>query len=110
MNPSEEVFMVYRLLADLLVAFHVGYVLFVVGGLLAILVGGVRGWQWVHNRWFRGVHFLMIAVVALEAMAGLNCPLTTWEGELRRLGGGTVSDATFVGRMMHALIFLDLPL
>jgi hypothetical protein len=101
--------MVYRWLADLLVAFHVGYVLFVVGGLLAVLVGGARGWKWVHNRWFRGVHFLMIAVVAFEAIADLQCPLTSWEAGLRRLGGETVSDASFIGRMMHALIFLDLP-
>ena len=101
--------MFYRWLADVIVAFHVGYVLFIVLGLFAIVVGRALGWQWVHNRWFRTIHFLMIAVVAFEAVFGLNCPLTSWESSLRRMGGETVSEASFIGRMLHALIFLDLP-
>jgi hypothetical protein len=101
--------MIYRWLADALVAVHVGYVLFVVLGLLAVWVGRALGWPWIHNRWFRGVHFLMIAVVAFEAIAGLDCPLTTWESALRRLGGEVTTGTSFIARLMHTLIFLDLP-
>jgi len=101
--------MFYRWLADALVAFHVGYVMFVVLGLLAIWVGRAVGWSWIRNRWFRSVHFLMIGIVALEALANIDCPLTTWEGALRRLGGEEVSGTSFVGRMFQAVIFLDLP-
>jgi hypothetical protein len=101
--------MFYRLLADGVVAIHAGYVLFVVFGLLAIYLGRLLGWQWVHNRWFRCIHFLMIAIVAFEAIGGIDCPLTSWETALRRLAGEEVSDATFVGRMMHQLIIYDLP-
>jgi hypothetical protein len=101
--------MIYRWLADAMVAIHVGYVLFVVLGLLAIWVGRALGWQWLHNRWFRSIHFLMIAIVAFEAIAGLECPLTTWEGSLRALGGEATTDTSFVGRMLHSLLFLNLP-
>jgi hypothetical protein len=101
--------MIYRLLADLLVAFHVGYVLFIVLGLLAIWTGCVLGWQWIHNRWFRSIHFLMIAIVAFEAIIGMDCPLTTWESALRHLGGQGTSDVSFVGWLLRSAIFVDLP-
>jgi hypothetical protein len=101
--------MFYRWLADLLAAAHVGYVLFVVFGLFAIYLGRLLGWHWVHNRWFRSIHFLMIAVVALEALFSLNCPLTAWEGDLRRLAGDVAAEGSFVERMLHALLFPDLP-
>jgi hypothetical protein len=101
--------MLYRWLADLLAAAHVGYVLFVVLGLVAIYLGRLLGWRWVHNRWFRLIHFLMIAVVAFEAIFNLACPLTTWEDGLRELAGEKGSGASFIQRMMHALLFPALP-
>jgi hypothetical protein len=101
--------MFYRWLADLLAAAHVGYVLFVVLGLAAIYLGRLLGWSWVHNRWFRSIHFLMIAIVAFEAIFNLACPLTTWETALRQLGGEATSEGTFIERMLHALLFPDLP-
>src|SRR5262249_11268514 len=68
--------MVYGLLADLIVAIHVGYVGVVVFGLLAILIGGPLGWRWVRNPWFRVIHLLMILIVATEAIWDITCPLT----------------------------------
>jgi hypothetical protein len=100
--------MIYRLLADLLVAFHTTYVLFVVGGLLAIWVGRSLGWRWIHNRWFRSIHFLMIAFVAFEAVIGMDCPLTNWEDSLRQLGGQKVADVSFVGRLFRGVLFVPL--
>ena len=40
----------YGALANVILILHVGYVLFVVGGLILILAGGVRGWQWEIGR------------------------------------------------------------
>ena len=74
----------YRCLADAIVAIHFAYVAFVVVGMAAILLGLVFGWRFVRNFWFRGIHFLMIAVVAAESLADVICPLTTWEYQLRR--------------------------
>lgn len=101
--------MVYRILADAIVVFHFGYVSFVVFGLIAILLGVVLGWRWVRNFWFRAVHFLMIAVVVFEALIGFECPLTTWERELRTAAGQSAEDGSFIGRLAHDLLFYDAP-
>ena len=66
----------YRFLADAVLVLHFAYVAFVVLGMAAILAGIALGWQWVRNFWFRGVHFLMIAAVAVESLLGILCPLT----------------------------------
>jgi hypothetical protein len=98
-----------RLLADLLVVVHCGYVAFVVLGMVAILVGGACGWEWVRNFWFRLAHLLFIMVVAAEAIGGIVCPLTRWEYHLRVLGGEEGEPSSFVGRLVHRLLFYDFP-
>ena len=102
MNP-------YRFLADVVVVVHFAYVAFVVLGLVAILVGLARRWGWVRNFWFRMIHLLLIAVVVTEALGGTACPLTTWERELRVLGGEQGQPGSFVGRLVNQLLFYDLP-
>src|SRR5690606_12856913 len=80
---------------------------FVLFGLIAILLGWVMKWDWVRNRWFRGFHLAMIAIVVLEAWAGITCPLTTWENELRKLAGQTTHRASFVADFVHELMFFE---
>jgi hypothetical protein len=99
----------YRLLADFIVVVHFAYVSFVVGGLLLILLGGWRKWRWVRNFWFRLLHFLMIAVVVGESLLGIVCPLTDWEDALREKAGETVAQGSFIGRMVHNLLFIEVP-
>lgn len=98
---------IYSLLADAIVVLHGLWVAVVVFGLVIILVGAARGWQWVRNVWFRMIHLAMIGGVVVETLLGLPCPLTVWEAELRRAAGQTVTDGTFVGRLVHNLIFID---
>ncbi len=100
---------VYRLLADLIVVLHFAYVAFVVGGMAAILAGLALRWRWVRNFRFRAIHFLMIAVVILESICGIFCPLTDWENRLRELGGETIEPSSFIGRWVHRLLFVDVP-
>lgn len=102
--------MPYQLLADVVVALHVGYVACVVFGLLLILVGKARGWQWVRNRWFRGVHLAMIVGVVLRALIWTECPLTWWEADLRELAGQVNFEGSPVGKVLHDLIHPSLPL
>ena len=97
----------YQLLADLVVVAHLGYVLFVIFGQIAILLGAILKWQWIRNFWFRAVHFMMIAVVVFEALLGIVCPLTVWEDRLRTAGGGTTEEGSFIGRLMHDLLFVQ---
>lgn len=100
---------IYRLLADLVVVLHAAYVSFVVVGLLLILIGGLAGWQWVRNLWFRLLHLVMIGVVVFESLAQITCPLTTWEDALRRRAGESVQEGAFLARWAHDLIFIDAP-
>jgi len=100
----------YALLADLIVAIHLGYVAFVVFGLLVILFGYLLRWRFVRNFWFRIIHLTMILIVASEALLGIICPLTEWEYELRVAAGQQdVSDVSFVARLIHQLMFFEFP-
>ena len=93
-------------LANLVLALHVGYVLFVVGGLGLIWLGVACGWRWIHNFWFRLLHLVAIGLVAAEALIGVACPLTVFEDWLR-----STDDAAsgFVERWAHRILFWDFP-
>lgn len=95
--------MFYSVLADVLAAFHFGYVAFVVVGELLILIGAACGFRWARNPWFRSLHLAAIAVVALEAIWHIDCPLTIWEWQLRDLAGQQSTHDTFVGRLVQHL-------
>ncbi len=100
--------MYYKLLADLTVAIHFGYVAFVVVGVPLTIVGAWMGWGWVRNRWFRGIHLAMILVVVLEAWAGVTCPLTTLEKDFRSAAGGQTYQGDFIANCLHDAMFFDL--
>ncbi len=96
----------YGLAADALVVVHLAYVGYVVLGQLAIIVAAPFRWQWARNPWFRLTHFGAIAYVAYEEFAGIRCPLTVWEEQLRLLGGQSVDiGQTFMGRLVHDILF-----
>lgn len=101
--------MFYRILADITVIVHVAYVLFVVLGVVLILLGWLRKWQWVRNPWFRYLHLTMILVVVAEAWCGITCPLTTWEKDLRRLAGQQTYGGDFIANFLHEALFFDAP-
>lgn len=96
-----------KLLADLIVIFHATYVSFVVFGLVLILMGIALRWEWVRNFWFRGLHLAAIGFVVLEEAAGMVCPLTHWEHQLRKMAGDTGYAGDFIGHWVHRLIFYD---
>ena len=97
----------YALVADFIVAIHVAYVSFVVVGQLAIWLGLALRWRWVRSFWFRVSHLTAIAIVGLEAAFGVTCPLTNWENQLRELGGQTVAEGSFIGRLLHNTLFYE---
>ena len=71
--------MPYRILADLVLLLHLAVVVFVVGGLAAVVLGHRQGWSWVRNLPFRLANLAAIGVVAAQAWLGQVCPLTTLE-------------------------------
>jgi hypothetical protein len=94
-----------RVLADVIVIVHAAYVAFVVLGLMAILAGIVFRWSWVRRPVFRIVHLTMIAIVVGESLAGIPCPLTVWEHQLRIRAGQAAYPGDFLGHWAHRLIF-----
>lgn len=96
----------YGYLADAMVVVHVLYVAYVVVGFLAIVLGAALRAEWARNPWFRWTHLLAIAIVAVEVGMGWECPLTTWEYQLRALAGQDFGGAeSFMGRMFHRILF-----
>ena len=93
------------MLADLVFVLHAGVVLFNVGGLLLIVIGGLIGWAWIRQRGFRIAHVALMALVTLEAIFGLTCPLTLLEDALR----GVANEQSFVQRWTMALIYWNAP-
>ncbi len=93
------------LLADFILVVHFAFVLFVLLSLPLIWIGAAAGWRWIHNFPFRIAHLAAIFIVSAEAAAGIWCPLTIWEDELR----GTAQDKSFVARWIHALLFYEFP-
>jgi hypothetical protein len=92
-------------LADLVLAVHVAIAVSIVAGLLLVWIGAAAGWRWVRNPWLRASHLAAIAYVAIQAVAGRICPLTTWEDRLR----GVRTERGFIERHLSALLYWDLP-
>lgn len=99
----------YRLLADAVLALHVAIVGFVVGGLVAIVAGNLRGWRWVNARGFRLAHLAAIAFVVAEAWLGVVCPLTTLEMWLRERAQAGTYDGGFVAHWLQRLLYYQAP-
>jgi Protein of Unknown function (DUF2784) len=98
----------YSLLAELIVAIHLLYIVLVLGGLLLIVAGTVLRWNWIRNPWFRCIHLAMILIVALEAAVNFECPLTTWENDLRTLAGEDPElGRSFTSRLMATVLHPD---
>jgi len=87
--------MPYRLLADLLVLFHVGFVLFVVlGGLLVL--------RWPRLAW---VHLPAAAWGAWVEFSSTVCPLTPLENHLRHLGGEAGYSGGFIAHYITPVLY-----
>ena len=99
----------YPLLADLVLGLHVAIVAFVVGGLVLIVAGNLRGWRWVNALWFRLLHAGAIAVVAAQAWLGVACPLTTLEMWLRAQAGMATYSDSFIGHWLQSFLYFNAP-
>ena len=100
----------YLLAADALLVLHVLVVVFIVAGLLLVCAGGVLGWPWVRNPWFRILHLVAIGVVVAQAWAGELCPLTEWEQALRLRAGEEAYSGSFIAHWLGELLYYDAPM
>ena len=96
-------------LADAVLVLHAAIAVFVVGGLLAVLLGNLLGWRWVNRRGFRIAHLAAIAVVVAQAWFGIDCPLTSLEMWLRMRSGGATYAGGFVEHWLQRLLYYQAP-
>lgn len=89
--------MIYRFLADSLVALHLAFILFVV-------LGGFLTWRWRRVAW---VHLPAAAWGALIEFMGWVCPLTPLENRFRRLAGQLGYDGGFIEHYLIPVIYPD---
>lgn len=87
--------MIYRVLADLTLVVHLGFILFVVVGGLFVA-------------WRPRIVWLHVPVAlwgALITLIGWTCPLTPLENHLRRLGGQAGYDESFIEHYLISIIY-----
>lgn len=95
--------------ADLILVVHLGYAAFVLGGFLVLLLGLALHWAWVRTWSFRLSHLVCTAIVALEAVVGLMCPLTWLEDIARTAAGGEGYSRSFIGDLLYRLLYYEAP-
>ena len=95
----------YLFLANAVLVLHAGVVLFIVGGLMLILLGARRRWQWVRNGAFRVLHLGAIGCVVAQSWLGIVCPLTDLEQALRRRAATSAHDGDFIAFWLGELLF-----
>ncbi len=98
-----------RWLADALLVLHVALVVFVVGLLPMVLVGGLRGWRWVRHRGLRLTHLGLMLFITAQTWLGQLCPLTVWEQALRRTAGQAGYSGGLIEHGLSQLLYWDLP-
>jgi hypothetical protein len=87
--------MIYLLLADFAVVAHALFVLFVIGGGLAVL-----RWPWL--AW---LHLPAAVWGGVIEIAGWICPLTHLENRFRRLGGQTGYAGSFIAQYLEPILY-----
>ena len=87
--------MIFRIAADILVVLHLGFILFVVLGGLAVLKRGRLAW----------LHLPAAAWGALIVINGWICPLTPLEQYLRRAGGQAGYSGGFIDHYLMPIIY-----
>lgn len=87
--------MPYALLADMVLAGHLAFILFVVFGGLLVL-------RWPRAAW---LHLPALVWGSWIELTGGICPLTPLENRLRRAAGGPGYEATFIEHYIVPLIY-----
>lgn len=100
---------VSQLFAGVVLVLHAALAAFVVVGLVLVVAGNLKRWQWVNNLWFRSAHLAAISVVVAEAWLGVVCPLTTLEMWLRSRAGAQTYGGGFIEHWLQRLLYYDAP-
>ncbi len=89
--------------------FHFAVVVFNVFWLVIVPIGAWQEWPFVRNYWWRAVHLLALALVAVQAVAGRLCFLTTIQDYLQTRAGGSIQPSSLLTRLVERAVFWPLP-
>ncbi|MFC3078266.1 DUF2784 domain-containing protein [Phenylobacterium terrae] len=93
--------------AQLVLAVHLLVIGFNLFGLVATPLGAWRGWDFVRIRWWRALHLISMAAVAVQALFGRACFLTDWQAAL----AGEPGDAEpLIVRWVNQAVYWPIPL
>ena len=93
------------MIADIVLIFHFGIVIFITFGLFLIPIGYKFGWIWIKNLKLRICHCGMIIFITLETLLGITCPLTSIENNLRGINVST----SFISYWINQIIYWNFP-
>ena len=91
--------------ANLIAVVHLVYFVFIVGGVVAIVLGPARGVAWVRNPWFRIGHIVAIYMVLVEEVTGFPCPLNVLQWRARIVATGSTETTAGVGGLLDYLLY-----
>lgn len=92
------------MIADIVLFVHFCIVIFIFSGFFLVPIGYWRGWIWIRNIRLRVCHLILMALVTLETLFGITCPLTFIENNLRAMQ----QPESFVGYWIGQMIYWDL--
>jgi len=87
--------MIYRILADIVVIFHLSFVIFSV-------IGGVLALKWRKIIW---IHIPVVIWAVVIEFAGFICPLTPLENNLRFRGGESGYESDFIEHYIFPVLY-----
>ena len=106
--PIESDFLLTDLvLAYLVLGLHVAIIGFNLFGLLAIPLGGCRGWSFVRRPIWRILHLVSLGIVVLQAAFGRACFLTIWHDAL---SGDHATETPLIMGSINRIILWPLPI
>ncbi|NQW70964.1 MAG: DUF2784 domain-containing protein [Betaproteobacteria bacterium] len=94
------------LLADFVLLVHFAITVFLVLGMLLIPLGAYWHWSWVRARRMRQIHAGLMALIAIEAVFNITCPLTVLEALLRH----AAAPESFWADQLSKILYWNLPL
>ncbi len=82
-------------MSALVVALHLGFILFAV-------LGGLLAFRW---RWMPWLHLPAVAWGAFVEVTGRICPLTLFENSLRQTSGGAGYEGDFIEQYLLPIVY-----
>ncbi len=97
------------MLARLTLYLHFAVVVFNIGGLIFIPLGKIFAWRFVRVFWWRALHVISMALVAVQAALGQYCFLTAITSAFERASAAP-REPFWIDAFISAAVYWPIPL